>query len=194
MATLGFVISTPVNIVGPSEALCGANAAWSQRFLHPGNAGTNYAITQIGLFCRGSNAVNQHFKLGILTDDANISKPVALVTGTETAELAVNGTTVTPISSNYANKPQVAGNTYYWIGLLSKDANFFRDRVTTGGNTANIITGLTYPTWPTANAWANSGGVNNDIGIWAVYEELPANGAAVCNPMQTSVFGSKVLK
>ena len=108
---------------------------------------------------------------GIFTDDAANGCPGTLVANSDSGALTIT-TTFQKYYATYAGtKPQVTGQTIYWIAFICAGASR-RDRNLTGGISLSCNSGITYPTWPTDTQWHTHADATNDIGIYAVYQAI----------------------
>jgi hypothetical protein len=173
----GFQTSSPTVRFGIIEFNEVANKSRARKFVCPGS-GTQ-EITEIGAWVSADAATTTVFKLAIFTHDAANNNPDTMVANSESAELSHNTTTVTKKSHTYGTKPQLTGGSTYWLARLNQDANMNIDSNEGGGVMAQITT-ITYPTWPTADQWDTATDIDDDDGIYAVYQ-APAVDKAIAD-------------
>lgn len=172
----GFLISSPGSRHGDNVTLFAANRARAQKFTCPGSALVN--ILEIGLWANTEGAGGTaYFDLAIFDHDSTNDCPSTPISNSDSGELSVAGTTVQKVSKSYSTKPQCAGGTLYWLGIINKLASPNRlraDDFATGGTTLRCDGG-TYPTWPTDTQWHSHTDETLDIGIYVVYEAAAAH-------------------
>jgi hypothetical protein len=162
-AANGFVAASPDAAYGDAGLTQTANIATAQKYV-AGGSGVQ-ELTELGLYGHGAGGTVAA-KISVYTHDAANDCPNAMVTNSELT-LSLTGTEYVKVSASYGvTKPTVTGGDTYWLCVMSEATIAFLAFATSGELEVGSVT---YPTWPTGDAWHTHSHYTYDLSLYAVY-------------------------
>ena len=162
-AGYGFIDYSPDTRYGSSEGSA-QSACYAARFTCGGTGAQN--ISEIGLYGYSNYTINVH--MGIFEDDAGNTCPDTLVANSDSGAIAAPAA-MAKMNKIYDPQPQVTGGGVYWLAVGLANQNTQVSREADGLGTAIYKASVTYPNWPTADAWHTHTDTTNTYSTYAVY-------------------------
>lgn len=157
----GFLSTSPDARYGDTESGF-ASQCFAQKFTTPDLG--NLDINEIGVYGYQSGGA---IHLAIFTHDAANDCPETIVANSDSGQLTL-GASMAKVSYSYGTKPQLSGNTIYWIVCVVNSTGAGISRFDAGASP--VYMDVTYPNFPSGDTWHGHYDFSRDLSLYAVYE------------------------